>query len=209
MTREQALEGILTGFSIAEDLKSHNTEIIGTGDMGIGNTTPSSAIAAVLTKRPVEEVTGRGTGVSDEILKQKIDVIRGAIDYNKPDSNDPLDVLSKVGGFELAGIAGLIIGAASFHIPVVIDGFISGAAALVAVSFNPIIGEFLFAAHQSVEPGHKIVLGALGQKPLLDLSMRLGEGTGAALGIGIVEAGVKVLLEVLTFQEAGVQEAVR
>jgi nicotinate-nucleotide--dimethylbenzimidazole phosphoribosyltransferase len=209
MTREQALEGILTGFSIAEDLKSQKTEIIGTGDMGIGNTTPSSAIAAVLTKGSIEEVTGRGTGVSGEILQKKIDVIKEAIDYNKPNPDDPLDVLSKVGGFELAGIAGLIIGSAFFDIPVVIDGFISGAAALVAVSLNPTIGEFLFAAHQSVEPGHKIVLDALGQKPLLDLSMRLGEGTGAALGMGIVEAGVKVLLEVLTFQQAGVQEAVR
>ena len=209
MTREQALEGILTGFRIAEDLKSQNTEIIGTGDMGIGNTTPSSAIAAVLTKGTIEEVTGRGTGVSEDIVQKKIDVIKEAIDYNKPDPGDPLDVLSKVGGFEIAGIAGLIIGSASSHIPVVIDGFISGAAALVAVSLNPIIGEFLFAAHQSVEPGHRIVLDALGQRPLLDLSMRLGEGTGAALGMGIVEAGVKVLLEVLTFQEAGVQEAVR
>ena len=209
MTQEQALEGILTGFRIAEDLKSQNTEIIGTGDMGIGNTTPSSAIAALLTKGSVEEVTGRGTGVSDDILQRKIDVIKEAIDYNKPDPGDPIDTLSKVGGFELAGIAGLIIGSAFSRIPVVIDGFISSAAALVAVSLNPVIGEFLFAAHQSVEPGHRIVLNALGQKPLLDLSMRLGEGTGAALGMGIVEAGVKVLLEVLTFQEAGVKEAVR
>jgi nicotinate-nucleotide--dimethylbenzimidazole phosphoribosyltransferase len=209
MTRAQALEGILTGCTIAEDLKSHKTEIIGTGDMGIGNTTSSSAIVALLTKGTVEEVTGRGTGVSDALLRRKIDVIKAAIETNKPDPADPLDVLSKLGGFEIAGIAGLIIGSASCHIPVVIDGFISSAAALVAVSLNPIIGEFLFAAHQSVEPGHRIVLNTLGQKPLLDLSMRLGEGTGAALGIGIVEAGVKVLREVLTFQEAGVQEAVR
>ncbi len=209
MTREQALVGILTGFSIADELKSHNTEIIGTGDMGIGNTTPSSAIAAVLTKGTAEEVTGRGTGVSDTILQRKIAVIKEAIDNNKPDPGDPLDVLSKVGGFELAGIAGLIIGSASCHIPVVIDGFISSAAALIAVSLNPTIGEYLFAAHQSVEPGHRLVLEALGQKPLLDLSMRLGEGTGAALGMSIVEAGVKVLREVLTFQEAGVNEAVK
>jgi nicotinate-nucleotide--dimethylbenzimidazole phosphoribosyltransferase len=209
MTREQALEGILTGFSIAEDLKSQNTAIVGTGDMGIGNTTPSSAIAALLTKGTVEEVTGRGTGVSDAVLQKKIAVINGSITHNKPDPGDPLDVLSKVGGFELAGIAGLIIGSAFFHIPVVIDGFISSAAALISVSLNPIIGEFIFAAHQSVEPGHSIVLDTLGHKPLLDLSMRLGEGTGAALGIGIVEAGVKVLCEVLTFDEAGVQEAVR
>ena len=209
MTRAQALEGILTGLNIAQDLKSHKPELLGTGDMGIGNTTSSSAIAALLTNGTVEEVTGRGTGVSNALLRRKIDVIKAALDNNKPDPADPLDVLSKVGGFEIAGIAGLIIGSASCHIPVVIDGFISGAAALIAVSLNPIIGEFLFAAHQSVEPGHRIVLDALGQKPLLDLSMRLGEGTGAALGISIVEAGVKVLREVLTFQEAGVQEAVR
>ena len=209
MSREQALEGILKGFIIADELKSKKTDIIGTGDMGIGNTTPSSAIAALLTKHRVEEVTGRGTGISDASLQHKIDVIKGAIDLNRPDPDDPIDVLAKVGGFEIAGIAGLIIGSALHHIPVVIDGFISSAAALVAVSLNPVIGEYLFAAHKSVEPGHRIVLEFLNQNPLLDLSMRLGEGTGAALGMTVVEAGVKVLHEVLTFQEAGVRKAVR
>ena len=209
MSREQALEGILKGLSIADELKSKKTDIIGTGDMGIGNTTPSSAIAALLTKHRVEEVTGRGTGISDASLQHKIDVIKDAIDLNRPDPDDPIDVLAKVGGFEIAGITGLIIGSALHRIPVVIDGFISSAAALVAVSLNPLIGEYLFAAHKSVEPGHRIVLEVLNQKPLLDLSMRLGEGTGAALGMTIVEAGVKVLHEVLTFQEAGVRKAVR
>ena len=209
MSPEQALEGILTGISIADELKSQKTDIIGSGDMGIGNTTPSSAIAALLTKRRVEEVTGRGTGISDAILQNKIDVIKDAIAHNRPDPDDPLDVLAKVGGFEIAGIAGLIIGSAAYHMPVVIDGFISSAAALVAVSLNPVIREYLFAAHKSVEPGHRIILQSLKQKPLLDLSMRLGEGTGAALGMTIVEAGVKVMHEVLTFEEAGVRKAVR
>jgi len=209
MSREQAVEGIFTGLSIAAELKSQKMNMLGTGDMGIGNTTPSSAISALLTKRSVEEVTGRGTGITDVILQNKIAVIKEAIDLNSPDPDDPIDVLAKVGGFEIAGIAGLIIGSALHHIPVVIDGFISSAAALVAVSLNPVIGEYIFAAHKSVEPGHRIVLEFLTQKPLLDLSMRLGEGTGAALGMTIVEAGVKVLHEVLTFQEAGVRKAVR
>ena len=200
---------ILAGCAIADELKFKKMNMVGTGDMGIGNTTPSSAIAALLTNHTVEEVTGRGTGISDAVLQNKIDVIKESIDLNRPDPHDPIDVLAKVGGFEIAGITGLIIGAALHRMPVVIDGFISSAAALVAVSLNPLVGEYLFAAHKSVEPGHRILLESLKQKPLLDLSMRLGEGTGAALGMTIIEAGVKVLHEVLTFQEAGVRKAVR
>ncbi len=209
MSREEALQGLMTGAEVAADLKSQQVAIVGTGDMGIGNTTPSSAITAVLTGQAVESVTGRGTGISDAILTTKIRVIQEAIYRNRPDPADPLDVLAKVGGFEIAGIAGFIIGAAQHRIPVVIDGFISSAAALVAVSLNPRIRDYLFAAHKSVEPGHSILLEWLQLQPLLDLSMRLGEGTGAALGISVIDAGVKVLRDVLTFDEAGVRKAVR
>jgi nicotinate-nucleotide--dimethylbenzimidazole phosphoribosyltransferase len=209
MSREEALQGLMTGAAVAADLKAQQVTIVGTGDMGIGNTTPSSALTAVLTGQGVELVTGRGTGISDTILTAKIQVIKEAIHRNQPDPADPLDVLAKVGGFEIAGIAGLIIGAALHRIPVVIDGFISSAAALVAVSLNPRIKDYLFAAHKSVEPGHSILLKWLQVQPLLDLSMRLGEGTGAALGITVIDAGVKVLRGVLTFEEAGVRKAVR
>lgn len=209
MSRDEALQGLLTGTEMAALLKSEGVGIVGTGDMGIGNTTPSSAITAVLTGQPVESVTGRGTGISDDILAAKIGVIREAIEANRPDPADPLDVLAKVGGFEIAGIAGFIIGSALNRMPVVIDGFISTAAALVAVSLNPSIRDYLFAAHRSLEPGHTILLKCLKLKPLLDLSMRLGEGTGAALGMTVIDAGVKVLRGVLTFEEAGVRKAVR
>ncbi len=209
MTREDAISAMLTGIVIARDLHSEKVDIIGTGDMGIGNTTPSAAISSVLTKQDPEKVTGRGTGINDEGLKHKIAVIRKSIQLHRPDPDDPIDVLSKVGGFEIAGIAGLIIGSALHRIPVVIDGFISTSAALVAVSLNPVIREYFFAAHKSVEYGHAGLLEWLEQKPILDLSMRLGEGTGAALGMNLIEAGVKILQEMSTFDEAGVRKAIR
>jgi len=209
MSREEALKALFIGVDIADDLKLQKVDIIGTGDMGIGNTTPSSAITAVLTRRDVDEVTGRGTGINDEMFINKIDVIKRSIRLNKPDPTDPIDVLAKVGGFEIAGIAGLIIGAASHQIPIVIDGFISTAAALVAVSLKPVINDYIFAAHKSQEHGHAVLLEWLKQRPILDLFMRLGEGTGAALGISLIESGVKILREVLTFEEAGVRKAVK
>lgn len=208
MSREEALRALLVGIDVVHDLKSQKVDIIGTGDMGIGNTTPSSAVTAVLTRRDVAEVTGRGTGISDEILIKKIQVIKQSIHLNQPDPTDPIDVLAKVGGFEIAGIAGLIIGAAFHKIPIVIDGFISTTAALVAVSLKPVINEYIFAAHKSQEPGHAVLLKWLEQEPILDLSMRLGEGTGAALGMSLIESGVKILREVLTFEEARVRKAV-
>lgn len=209
MSREEALRALFIGIDIAHDLKFQKVDIIGTGDMGIGNTTASSAITAVLTGRDVEEVTGRGTGINDEMLTNKINVIKKSIHLNSPDPTDPIDVLAKVGGFEIAGIAGLIIGAASHQIPVVIDGFISTAAALVAVSLKSVINDYIFAAHKSQEHGHEVLLEWLKQRPILDLSMRLGEGTGAVLGISLIESGVKILREVLTFEEAGVKKAVK
>ncbi|MCX5799688.1 MAG: nicotinate-nucleotide--dimethylbenzimidazole phosphoribosyltransferase, partial [Proteobacteria bacterium] len=160
--------------------------VFGTGDMGIVNTTASSAIAAVITGKSVPEVTGRGTGISDEALLHKVKVIEDAIAFNKPDPKDPLDVLSKVGGTEIGGIAGLILGAAERRIPVVVDGLISTAGALIAHSIEPAIRNYMFAAHSSVEIGHRLMLEKIGLKPILDLNKLLGEGTGAALGILLI-----------------------
>jgi nicotinate-nucleotide--dimethylbenzimidazole phosphoribosyltransferase len=174
--------------------------------MGIGNTTPSSAIVAVLTGSPAAEVTGRGTGISDDALSRKARVIEEAIRLNKPDPKDAIDVLSKVGGTEIGGIAGLVLGAASRRIPVVVDGFISTAGALIAHSIQPSVKDYMFAAHQSVERGHRIALQAMGLTPILDLGMRLGEGTGAALAMLLIEGGLKIYEEMATFAEAGVTD---
>jgi nicotinate-nucleotide--dimethylbenzimidazole phosphoribosyltransferase len=179
---------------------------VGTGDMGIGNTTASSAIFAAVSGKTAEEVTGRGTGLSDEQLTHKIDVIKRALKLNKPDSSKPLDILAKVGGFEIGGLAGVMLGAAAQRIPVVIDGFISGAAALIAIGLAPQIKDYIIAAHVSAEAGHAAMLNYMGLKPLLNLEMRLGEGTGAALGIIIAEAAVRTLNEMATFAEAAVDE---
>lgn len=205
MTREQAIASIEAGISVAKEL-SETTDIFGTGDMGIGNTTPSTAIVSTLTEANVSELTGRGTGIADEQLKHKIDVIEAALQLNAPDASDGIDVLSKVGGFEIGGIAGLILGAASLRKPVVVDGFISTAGALIAQSLAPACTDYIIAAHNSVEPGHKVMLGKLGKDALLDLKLRLGEGTGAALVMNLVDAAVKVLTEVATFEEAHVSE---
>lgn len=206
MTRQEAIKSIEAGIEIFEDELKKGIHIIGTGDMGIGNTTSSSAIAAVFTGRPVEDVTGRGTGINDESLKNKIEIIKKAIELNKPNPKDPIDVLSKVGGFEIGGLSGVILAAVSNRIPVVIDGFISGAAALIAFHLEPKIKDYLIAAHCSVEKGHRLILEHIGLNPLLDLSLRLGEGTGAALGIGVVDAGVKILTQMASFKSAGVSE---
>jgi nicotinate-nucleotide--dimethylbenzimidazole phosphoribosyltransferase len=207
MSREEAIQAIETGIEIVESELSQGMDIVGTGDMGIGNTTPSSAIAAALTGAPVADVTGRGTGVGDEQLVHKIETIERALAVNRPDPADPLDVLAKVGGLEIGGIAGVVLAAAAHRLPVVIDGFISGAGALIAAGFAPQVKDYLIAAHLSVELGHRLVLERLGLTPLLNLNMRLGEGTGAALGISLVEAAVKVLNEMATFADAGVSEA--
>jgi nicotinate-nucleotide--dimethylbenzimidazole phosphoribosyltransferase len=206
MTRDEALKAIGVGVELARKSASAGVDIIGTGDMGIGNTTPSSAIIAVLSGLPVSEVTSRGTGICDESLNIKIKTIEKALSLHNPAKDDPIDILCKVGGFEIAGIAGLIIGAAFERIPVVIDGFISTAGAIIAYEMNHVIGEYIYASHLSVEKGHRIMLDWMGLKPLLDLNLRLGEGTGAALGISLVEAGVRLVTEMLTFDEAGVTE---
>jgi len=207
MSREQALHALFVGLEMADHAREQNANLVGTGDMGIGNTTPSSAILATLTGLPVNQVTHRGTGIDDATLEQKIRTIEKAIACNQPDPKDPLDVLAKVGGLEIAGIAGLIIGCAAHRVPVVVDGFISTAGAMIAVSLNPEIKGYLFASHQSVEVGHRIMWEYIGQKPILNLSLRLGEGTGAALAMSIIEAAVKILNEMATFTAAGVSQA--
>jgi nicotinate-nucleotide--dimethylbenzimidazole phosphoribosyltransferase len=204
MTKEEAEQSILSGFEIAEREIKNGADIIGTGDMGIGNTTPSSAIAAVVTRKSVQEVTGRGTGINDESLENKINIIKKSIEVNNPDPGDPLDVLAKVGGFEIGGLAGVILACAKNRVPVVIDGFISGAAALIATGLSKSAKDYIIASHNSVEAGHKIMLAHMGLTPLLNLNLRLGEGTGAALGIGLAEASVRVLCEMATFEEASV-----
>jgi nicotinate-nucleotide--dimethylbenzimidazole phosphoribosyltransferase len=207
MTREEALAAVEVGIELANQAKSEGVSILGTGEMGIGNTTPASAIIAAISGKSVREVTHRGTGINDASLENKIRVIEEGLALNKPDPRDPLDVLTKVGGLEIAAIAGLVIGAAANRLPVVVDGFISTAGALIASEMHPNVGEYIFAAHESVEIGHRLMLEHMAAEPILDLRLRLGEGTGAALAIGLIEAGVKILKEMATFEEAGVAEA--
>lgn len=205
MTREEAVRCIEAGIDIAYEYATAGA-IFGTGEMGIANTTPSSAIIAALSGLPAEEVTGRGTGIDDSAFKLKVNVIEDALKINKPDPKDPLDVLAKVGGAEIAGICGLIIGAAAKRTPVIVDGFISTAGALIATELNPAVKDYIFAAHKSVERGHTAMLERIGQRPFVDLDLRLGEGTGAALGISLVEAGLRIYNEMATFGDAGVSE---
>lgn len=204
MSRSEAIKSIENGIEVFKDNLAGGIDIAGTGDMGIGNTTPSSAIVSAITGRKVEEVTGRGTGIDDKTMAGKILAIKKALDVNKLDLNDGIDILSKVGGFEIGGLAGVILAAAAHRTPVVIDGFISGAAALIAVTIEPKAKDYMIAAHCSVEQGHKAALEFLGLKPILDLNLRLGEGTGAALAMHIIEAGTKILNEMATFESAGV-----
>ncbi|MFC2069948.1 nicotinate-nucleotide--dimethylbenzimidazole phosphoribosyltransferase [Chloroflexota bacterium] len=206
MTEGQAIKAIETGIQIVNDEVAKGLDIVGTGDMGIGNTTASSAICAVITGRPAKDVTGRGTGITDEQLAHKTAMVNKALEVNMPDPANPLEVLAKLGGFEIGGLAGVMLAAAAHRIPVVIDGFISGAAALIATSLAPQLKDYLIGGHLSAEGGHRIMLEHMGVKPLLDLGMRLGEGTGAALGIFFSETACRVLAEMSTFAEAGVSE---
>lgn len=206
MTRAQAEEAIQVGMDVVQDEAAKGLDLVATGDMGIGNTSPSSAIVATFTGLPVETVTGRGTGVDDAGLSRKVAVIKQALAVNRPDPNDPLDVLAKVGGFEIAGLVGVVIGGAAKGIPVVVDGFISGAAALVAAALVPGVKPYLVASHQSVEIGHRVIWERLGIKPLLNLGLRLGEGTGSVLAFHLVDASTRILNEMATFSDAGVSD---
>ncbi len=204
MSKEDAEKSILYGFERATRLFENGVNLLGTGDMGIGNTTPSAAIGAVITGADLVDMVGRGTGVDDDGLARKREAIRKGMEINKPDPTDGIDVLSKVGGFEIGGIAGCILAGAYHSKPVIVDGFISTAGALVAHALNPAVSHYMFAGHCSEEPGHKIMLNHLGLEPILDLGLRLGEGTGGALAMGVMDAAVKVFSEVLTFEQAGV-----
>ena len=206
MTIAEAVTTVETGIEIITTEAAKGLDIIGTGDMGIGNTTASSAICSVMTGRPVADVTGRGTGVDDGQFKHKIAIIEKALAVNSPTPDQPLEVLARVGGLEIGGLAGVMLGAAALGIPVVIDGFISGAAALIAAGLAPVAKDYMIAAHVSVEAGHRILLDHLGLKPLLDFDLRLGEGTGAALGIFLSETSARILAEMATFGEAGVSD---
>jgi nicotinate-nucleotide--dimethylbenzimidazole phosphoribosyltransferase len=204
MTMDEAVACVESGIELAgAEIKSGHTWVV-TGDMGIGNTTASSAIIAATTGASVERVTGRGTGVTGETLAHKAGIIKAALDRHQPKPQDALDVLSKVGGFEIGGLAGIILGAAARRCPVVLDGLIATAAALLAVGLVPAVREYLIAGHRSVEPGHTVALGALGLEPVLDLGLRLGEGTGGALALPVLEAACRLLDEMATFEEAGV-----
>lgn len=206
MTREEAVKGIETGISIVNELSKKGVQLFGTGEMGIGNTTTSSAMAAVLTGEPIETLVGRGSGLTDEGLYNKINVIRRAIEVNKPDASDPLDVLSKLGGFDIAGLTGCFIGAAANRIPILIDGFIASVAALAAVRMKPEIRQFLIASHGSAEPGSKAVLREIGLEPLLMLGMRLGEGSGAAVAFHIIDAAFAAYDGMGTFDDALIEQ---
>ncbi|MEN6320968.1 MAG: nicotinate-nucleotide--dimethylbenzimidazole phosphoribosyltransferase [Syntrophaceae bacterium] len=206
MSRNEAIRALEGGIEVAQELGS-STDVFGTGDMGIGNTSPSAAIINIFSGVSVSEIAGRGTGIDDEQLLHKIAMIEKAIETNKPEPSNAIDVLAKVGGFEIGGIAGLILGAASMKKPVLVDGFISTAAALIAAHLAPISREYMIASHRSMEKGHQIALDCLGKKPLLDLDLRLGEGTGAVLSMSLVEAAVRILTEVATFEEAAVSKA--
>ncbi len=206
MTRSQAEQAVMVGVELATEAVREGVGLIGTGEMGIGNTTPSSAITAAMTGRSVEDVTGRGTGIDESGRRHKIAVIERAIELHRPNPADPLDVLTKVGGLEIGGLVGLMLGAAAARIPVMLDGFIAGAAALIAVGLQPLCREYLIASHRSVERGHRVILDHLGLNPLLDLDLRLGEGTGACLGMDLVCAAIKIYTEMATFDEAGVSE---
>lgn len=204
MTVEEALRAIETGIGLAEDAGAEGFILIGTGEMGIANTTPSSALFSVLLGCPVADVVGRGTGIDDAGLVKKIAVIQKALEINRERLSDPLNTLAALGGFEIAAICGLILGAAAKRIPVVVDGFISSAGALAAIGMNKAVLDYLFFSHMSQEKGHRVFFERFGIKPILDLEMRLGEGTGAALAFSIIEASIKIYNEMATFSAAGV-----
>ena len=206
MSRAQAIQAVQVGIDVVSAEIDNGINLIAIGEMGIGNTTPASAITAVYTGLPVADLTGRGTGIDDAGLANKIAVIERAIATNQPDVNDPIDVLSKVGGYEIAGLAGVVLGAAARRVPVITDGFIASSAALIAAEIDPAAKNYLLASHNSVEIGHQAILARLGLDPLLDLGLRLGEGTGAVLTFHLVEAAVRTLAEMATFESAGVSE---
>jgi nicotinate-nucleotide--dimethylbenzimidazole phosphoribosyltransferase len=206
MSRDEAIAAIDIGLEMASQLVGDGVRMVGLGEMGIGNTTAASSIVAIITGRPPSEVTGRGTGIDDPGWRHKIAVIERALDVNRLDPADPIGVLAAVGGLEIGVLAGFALGAAAERIPVIVDGFITSAAALIAARLCPALAPRLIAAHRSVEPGHTVVLDELHIRPLLDLDLRLGEGTGTALAMILVDAAVHVRDEMATFESAGVAD---
>jgi nicotinate-nucleotide--dimethylbenzimidazole phosphoribosyltransferase len=206
MSLEETEAAIAVGIELAQENIGAGADVLATGEMGIGNTTPAAALAAAFTGNNAAAVTGRGTGVDDAAYQNKVKVIDRALALHRPDPKDPLGVLAKLGGLEIAGLTGFVLGAAAARRPVMIDGFIATAGALVATHLCPPVKDYLKAAHQSAEQGHQIILASMGLRPLLSLDMRLGEGTGAALGMNLLEAGLKIYREMATFAEAGVSD---
>ena len=204
MSRDEAVRAIEVGIELVAEELAHGLDIVATGEMGIGNTTAASAVIAALTGEPVVKVTGRGTGISKDALPAKVAVIEKALAVNRPNAGDAVDVLAKVGGLEIAAMTGLFLGGAVHRIPVVMDGFISAAAALAAVRLCPACVNYILPSHVSIEIGHQVVLDELGLTPLFDLEMRLGEGTGAALAMSMYEAAARTLAEMATFASADI-----
>jgi len=202
MTREEAIKSIMTGIDMVEESVKEGAEVLGTGEMGIGNTSTSSAIVMAFTGSSADIVVGKGAGLTEEAYENKKRVIKQALEINKPDINDPVDVLTKVGGFDIGGMAGCFIGAAYYRIPILIDGLISAAAALLAYKLNPLVVDYMFSTHCSAEPGYKIVMDELGLKPMLNLDMRLGEGSGCAVSYDILDAANDIITKMATFEEA-------
>src|SRR5262245_4215153 len=206
MTREEAIRSVTTGIELARAAASEGIELLGVGEMGIGNTTAASAITSTITESPPEAVTGHGAGVDDAGLQRKIAAVKRALAINKPDRADALDILAKVGGSEIGVMAGMALGAAAERIPVVADGFISTSAVALACALCPNLRDYLFIGHRSREIGHDSLIEFIRWRPLLDLQMRLGEGTGAALAMGVIGAAARLLGEMATFAEAGVSD---
>lgn len=204
MTREEAVMSLNIGIEMAHMLIDEGYNVLGTGEMGIGNTTPSAAIISVLGGYTPEETTGVGANLPLDKLENKINVVKKSIEINKPDPKDGIDVLSKVGGFEIGGMAGVMLGCASRNVPVIVDGFISSAAALIAMSLEPKVCDYMIGSHKSMEKGAVLASETLGIKPVLDMDMRLGEGTGASLMFNILEAAIYMSEEMITFDEAGI-----
>jgi nicotinate-nucleotide--dimethylbenzimidazole phosphoribosyltransferase len=208
MSCEEAEQAIKIGIDMMKLLKKKGYHIVGTGEMGVGNTTTSSAVATALTGLPANMLVGRGAGLDKKGCLHKIDIVEKAIMINRPNGDDPIDILAKVGGFDIAGLVGCYIGAAIYKIPIVMDGFISSVAALCAVKIDPRIKQYIFPSHGSAEPGARYIFDALEMEPMLSLDMHLGEGTGAALGLYLMQAAIMAYNEMGTFSEANIESYV-
>jgi nicotinate-nucleotide--dimethylbenzimidazole phosphoribosyltransferase len=205
MSREEAVRAVETGIEIVRELAEEGYNLLGTGEMGIGNTSTSSAILMTYTGCSADEAVGKGAGLTEEDFANKKRVISKAISMNRPDLKDPLDVLSKLGGFDIGGLAGCFLGAASLRLPIVIDGFISAAAALIAYKINPLVKDYMIPSHCSDEPGYRLTMNEIGLEPMLNLDMRLGEGSGCPLAFNIIEAAVEIINKMATFDEVSME----